>query len=65
MSELTYWDYLNIALCLFLSYYIVKILDKSMTSIIDSYLGKKTPANLHTISLQKHIETFYIHIGSY
>ena len=41
MSALTYWDYLGIALFVIVFYYVVKLLDELITSIICSYINSK------------------------
>ena len=41
MSALTYWDYLGIALFVIVFYFVVKILDELISSIICSYINDK------------------------
>lgn len=41
MSALTYWDYLGIALFVIVFYYVVKLLDELITSIICAYINDK------------------------
>lgn len=50
MSALTYWDYLGIALFVIVFYYVVKLVDELITSIICSYINnKKTPTQIPSV----------------
>lgn len=60
MSALTYWDYLGIALFVIVFYFVVKILDELISSIICSYINdKKDTPQLQSVFYL--LETSYSH----